>query len=125
MVVGAAVEPTGFNYASSKDSIIGVRDVVESVHYFAAKSAADGSLSYVGLDSEPTVVSEDPQTVEWTIAETATWSDGTPVTTDDIRAFHEAVVNPDHDVASRVGYEDIKALEIVDEKTFRAVFELT
>lgn len=123
VVVGEEDEPTGFNYASSKDSFIGVRDVVESVHYFAAKTRPDGSLSFVGLESEPTLVSEDPQVVEWTIADEATWSDGSPVTTADITYHYEAVVDPDHDVASRVGYEDIETLEVVDDKTFRATFK--
>lgn len=123
VVVGETDEPTGFNYASSKDSFIGVRDVVESVHYFAAKSRPDGSLDYVGLESEPKLVTESPQTVEWTIAEDASWSDGTPVTTADITYFYEGIVDPANDVASRIGYEDIESLQPIDDKTFRATFD--
>ena len=122
-VFGAEQEPSGFNYTSSKDSIVAVRDVIENIHYFASKSKPDGTLDYVGLESEPEVISSDPQVIEWKIAKDATWSDGKPVTTADI-AYHFAnVMDPKHEIASRVGYEQIKTLDDIDEKTFRATFD--
>lgn len=122
IVFGAEQEPSGFNYASSKDSIIAVRDVIENIFFFAVKSGPDGTLHYEGLASEPTLVSEEPQVVEWTISPDATWSDGTPVTTQDIQYHFDSVTNPDLPVATRVGYERIQTLELVDDKTFRATF---
>ena len=122
IVYGTSDEPTGFNYASSEDSALGVRDVIENIHYFAAKARPDGTLVYPGLKDEPTVVSESPQVIEWTIAEDSTWSDGTPVTTQDIQNFFAYVTDPEADIASRVGYEQIQELEVADDKTFRATF---
>lgn len=118
----AEQEPAGFNYNTSKDSLAVARDIITNIHYFAVKSGPDGSLHYPGLADEPQLVSEDPQVVEWTIHADATWSDGTPVTTEDIEFYLENMVDPDNDVASRVGYEQISDLEVVDDKTFRATF---
>jgi peptide/nickel transport system substrate-binding protein len=123
IVFAAEDEPSGFNYASSKDSTLAVRDIIENLFYFAAKSRPDGTLDYVGLAAEPSIISSDPQIIEWRIRPDATWSDGTPVTTEDIRYFFDNVTDPDNDVASRVGYDQIKKLELVDGKTFRAVFD--
>lgn len=122
IVIGAEVEPSGFNYATSKDSILGVRDVIENLHYFAAKSRPDGTLYYEGLASEPTIVSDKPQVVEWKINPDSTWSDGTPVTTQDIKYYFDNVTDLKNDVASRVGYDLISKLDLVDAKTFRATF---
>ncbi|WP_166665555.1 ABC transporter family substrate-binding protein [Kribbella caucasensis] len=122
IVFGAEDEPSGFNYATSKDSILGVRDVVENLFFFAAKSRPDGTLYYEGLAAEPAIVSDQPQIVEWKINPDSTWSDGTPVTTQDIKYYFDNVTNPKNDVASRVGYDLISKLDLVDAKTFRATF---
>lgn len=122
IVFGAEEEPSGFNYATSKDSTLAVRDVIENLFYFAAKSRPDGTLFYEGLAAEPTVVSQQPQVVEWKISPKSTWSDGTPVTTQDIQYFFTNITDPKNDVASRVGYDQISKLDLVDAKTFRATF---
>lgn len=122
IVFGAEEEPSGFNYATSKDSILAVRDVIENLFFFAAKSRPDSTLYYEGLVSEPTVVSQQPQVIEWKISPDSTWSDGTPVTTEDIKYFYDNITDAKNDVASRVGYDRISKLDLVDAKTFRATF---
>lgn len=122
VVVGAEQEPSGFNYASSKDSTIAVRDVIQNIFFFASRSRPDGTLDYPGLAREPVIVSQEPQVIEWTIAAEAMWSDGTPVTTADIESHFRNVTAPANAVASRAGYEQISALDVVDDKTFRATF---
>lgn len=122
IVFGAEEEPSGFNYATSKDSIIAVRDAIENIFFFAVKSRPDGTLTYPGLTGEPKIVSENPQVVEWQISPKATWSDGTSVTTADISYHFDNVTDPKQEVASRVGYENISELKVVDDKTFRATF---
>jgi peptide/nickel transport system substrate-binding protein len=123
IVFGTEDEPSGFNYATSKDSILAVRDVIENLFYFAAKARPDGTFDYVGLESEPRIVSASPQTIEWKIRADATWSDGTPVTTADIQYYFDNVINPKNDIGSRVGYDQIAKLDLVDTKTFRATFK--
>lgn len=136
LTYGADQEPTGFNTNTSKDNGTSVKNVVENLFFYAAKATPDFKLDYVGLEDEPEVVSESPQTVEWKIKEEAVWSDGTPVTTDDIEYYFNEIEKKDpskvteenakgyvNDVASHVGYDQITKFEKVDDKTFRATFD--
>ncbi|MGI8794936.1 MAG: ABC transporter family substrate-binding protein, partial [Acidimicrobiales bacterium] len=136
LVYGADQEPTGFNGSTSKDNGASVKNVIENIFYYAVKAKPDFTLDYVGLEGEPEVVGEDPQVVEWKIKKEAVWSDGTPVTVDDVQYYYEQTMkkdaskksdeNPDgfaNDVASRVGYDQITKFEKVNDKTFRATFD--
>jgi len=73
-------------------------------------------------DSTPTVnkdyftkielTSEDPQVVTYDINPKATWSDGTPITAEDLIAQWKAVngTNPAYNIAASNGYEDIASV---------------
>ncbi len=52
----------------------------------------------------------------------ATWSDGVPVTADDFAFTFETTMNPVLDITSRDGYDKMTGYEVVDEKTFLAIF---
>lgn len=136
LVYGADQEPTGFNGNTSKDNGTSVKNVLENLFFYAVKAKPDFGLEFTGLDGEPKVVSESPQTVEWVLNKDAVWSDGSPVTTDDIKYFFDTQEAKDpskvteenpkgyiHDVASHVGYDQITKLDVVDKKTFRATFD--
>nr|MDQ3305881.1 ABC transporter family substrate-binding protein [Actinomycetota bacterium] len=71
------------------------------------------------------LTSEDPQTIEYVIKEEAVWSDGTPISADDLIYLWENQngSNPNIDVASTTGYELIESVEgSEDGKTVTAVF---
>ena len=120
----AAEELAGFNINSEQDYNETARDVVVNVFFYAMKVAPDFTLTFPGLEggAPPRVVSTDPQVVEWAIAKDAVWSDGTPVTSEDLRYFYSQIVDKDSDVGTRVGYDQITNLEVVDDKTIRATF---
>jgi peptide/nickel transport system substrate-binding protein len=71
---------------------------------------------------QPEVVSEDPLTIEYTIHEDATWSDGEPVTAEDARWTYEQIMNEDNQIITRVGWELVEEFEAVDDKTVRITF---
>lgn len=136
LTYGADQEPTGFNGATSKDNGTSVKNVIENLFYFASKAKPDFSLVYVGLESEPKVVSQNPQVVEWKIKKAAVWDDGTPVTSTDLEYYYQQVEKKDpskvttdnpkgyvNDVASHTGYDQITKLEKVDDKTVRVTFD--
>ena len=136
LTYGAEQEPPGLNVNTAKDNGTAAKNVVESIFFYAVKARPDLSLDYVGLDGEPTVVSTNPQVVEWKIKQAASWDDGTPVTTDDVSYFFDQTEKKDpskvtadnpkgyvNDVASHVGYDQITKFEKVDAKTFRATFD--
>lgn len=52
----------------------------------------------------------------------AAWSDGIPVTADDFAFTYETTINPVLDITSRDGYDKMTGYEIVDDKTFLAIF---
>ena len=116
-------EPTGFNNGTSKDNGTSVVNIVTNLFYYAVKANPEFELDFVGLEGPPSVISEDPQVIEWKIKQEAVWSDGTPVTTADIQYHHESRIDPANDVASRIGHDQITKFEAVDDKTFRATFE--
>lgn len=75
------------------------------------------------LDGEPEVT-EDPFTVTYRLKDEATWSDGVPITAEDIRFTLETCRNDDFAIAVRAGCDkvDLEASEVVDDKTFKMVF---
>ena len=62
------------------------------------------------FESKPKLVSTRPQTVSFTYKDSAVWSDGKPVTCEDWKATWRVFVNPQFNVVSRAGYQDIKSV---------------
>jgi len=50
------------------------------------------------------------------------WTDGTPVTTKDVLAWWKLNMDPEFEVASRVGYEKIYDFKVVDDNTVVAIW---
>lgn len=59
------------------------------------------------------LTSTDPQVVTYTLADEATWSDGTPMTWQDFRAQWQALggTNPAFQIASSTGYSEVASVE--------------
>lgn len=84
------------------------------------------------------VVSQDPFTVRWTLNPAATWSDGTPVTSDDLEYYWQScngAVDEGEptieeggeeltgvDCLNTTGYDRVQTFTKVDDKTAEAVF---
>ncbi|MGH3325119.1 MAG: ABC transporter family substrate-binding protein [Streptomyces sp.] len=134
-------EPTGFNNITSKDNLLHLRHLMRHIWPFAYLSKPDFSLEATPVMAGPVeVVSEDPFTLEWKIAEEAIWDDDTPVSSDDFEWVYlscngkvdpgEPTVQDEEsgetvtgmDCASTSGYDQITEFEKVDGKTFRATF---
>ncbi len=60
--------------------------------------------------------------VKYNIHPDAAWADGTPVTADDFAFTYETIMNEQLDITTREGYNKMTSYEIVDDKTFVAVF---
>jgi peptide/nickel transport system substrate-binding protein len=58
----------------------------------------------------PKLVKRSPLTVTFQYSPKANWSDGTPVTCADLRATWQVYINPQNNVVSRTGYEDIRSV---------------
>jgi peptide/nickel transport system substrate-binding protein len=62
------------------------------------------------FEGKPRLVSRRPQTVTFAYKASAVWSDGKPVTCEDWKATWRVFVNPNYNVASRAGFEDIRTV---------------
>ncbi|MEA2703066.1 MAG: glutathione transport system substrate-binding protein [Actinomycetota bacterium] len=118
-------ELPGFNVNKAENETPTARDVAENVFFYAFKADPSYAKTFPGLDGgrPPTLVSTNPQVVEWKIRKEAVWSDGTPVTSEDLRYFQSQIVAKDSLSTAHEGYELMKDVTVVDDKTLRATFD--
>ena len=67
-------------------------------------------------------VSLDPLTVTFTIRDEAAWSDGTPVTGEDVRFTWRAMTDPGNRISSRAGWEEISEVRVPAPRRVEIVF---
>jgi peptide/nickel transport system substrate-binding protein len=72
--------------------------------------------------AKPRITSKSPLTVKFTYKNSAKWSDGKPVTGKDFRATWKVFTNPNNNVISRTGWEDIRSVSGTG-KTVTVVFK--
>jgi peptide/nickel transport system substrate-binding protein len=59
------------------------------------------------FEANPKLLKEEPLTVTATFKKSAVWSDGKPITAQDFVATYRTIMNPQWDITSREGFEDI------------------
>jgi len=62
-------------------------------------------------------VSADGLTITWKLKDCLFWSDGTPLTSADVKFTWEAIVDPGNAVATKTGYDKIASVETPDDLT--------
>lgn len=62
-------------------------------------------------------VSEDGLTITWKLKDCLFWSDGTPITSEDVKFTWELVMDPGNAPTSRTGYDKIESIETPDDLT--------
>jgi peptide/nickel transport system substrate-binding protein len=119
VTLGIYQEPETLN------TYIGVQTVVTYVHKPFAEYLIDvndkGEYFPVLVEEVPTVqnkgVSADGLTITYKLKKNLKWSDGTPVTSEDIKFTWEAIVNPKNLMKSRSGYDLIESVRTPDAHT--------
>ncbi len=88
---------------------------------------ADGTLIPIlaaGLPSmENGDVSDDARSVIWRLQPTLRWSDGEPLTADDVVFTYKFITNPTVAAVTAQYYRDIRSVEAVDENTVKIIFK--
>jgi len=82
----------------------------------------DFSIKPYMFQGETKVVSKRPFTLVGTIRKNAKWSDGKPVTVDDLIFTWKLYIDPKNEVAGRSGWDSIRRIVKVNAKTFRIIF---
>ncbi|MGH3134299.1 MAG: ABC transporter substrate-binding protein [Gaiellaceae bacterium] len=84
--------------------------VLNNVWYGGQIRDAKGQLQPRLFAGKPKVAKQSPLTITFKYKPTAVWSDGRPVTGADFRATWQVYVNPQNNVISRTGWEDIRSV---------------
>ncbi len=112
-------EPASLNQYLAVAAI--VRQVADATTAGLTTLDAAGNFQPVLAAELPTLdnggVSEDYLTVTWTLRPDLKWSDGEPLTSDDIKFTWEAVSNPDSGNVLSLGFDRIDSIETPDELT--------
>jgi peptide/nickel transport system substrate-binding protein len=105
--------PPNYNYNQLDGALDDNNRVISALMPYAFDFSAD-STPTVNKDyfTKIELTSEDPQVVTYDINPKATWSDGTPITAEDLIAQWKAVngTNPAYNIAASNGYEDIASV---------------
>lgn len=116
--------PTGaapHSALSDKDYLAAAPVIEPLIHY-----AADGSLVPNLIEAVPSVEAgtraEDASWCEMTLLEGLLWSDGTPVTSDDIIFTWQWVTNPSNSASKAEIWASITNIEAVDDRTVHVEF---
>jgi peptide/nickel transport system substrate-binding protein len=62
--------------------------------------------------ASPKIVKSNPLTVTFAYAKNANWSDGKPITGADFLATYKTIMNPNYDITSREGWQDIQSVKV-------------
>ncbi|MCC6166954.1 MAG: peptide ABC transporter substrate-binding protein, partial [Caldilineaceae bacterium] len=87
----------------------------------------DGNLAPTLAEDIPTVanggISEDLLSVTWKLKEGVVWSDGTPLTAEDLVFTWQYCTHPEVGCASATSYEGVTNVEAVDDLTVKITFD--
>ena len=118
VVIGLEQEITNFNNLTAADQLLAGRQIMRAVWPTCVRVRPDFSFEPYFCESLPTVITEDPLVVEYRLREDATWSDGIPVSSDDLVFFFENCNEAGDDCGSTAGFDSAE-LEVVDDKAVR------
>lgn len=105
LVWGAEQEPPALNNWTNSGNTVWTGIVTTPVLQSLMIYKPDFSYEPQLLAKLPELISESPQVARYELDPNAAWDDGSPVTADDVQATLDAVLNPDSDVVSRLGYD--------------------
>lgn len=129
LTIGYEQEPAILNPLIEGGDMMATKDVLSQVLLGLVRIKPDFTYEPMLAEEIPTVenggVTENPFTVTWKIKEEAVWSDGTPVSADDVKFTYDTIMSDKWKILSKAGYEDVEKCEVVDPKTVKFTFKKT
>jgi peptide/nickel transport system substrate-binding protein len=122
IVTGIDQEPAVLNRMLSEGQLAVTNDTTAGISEPVIGIQPDLSYAPVLAEAMPEVVSEDPMILEYKLKEGLTWSDGEPLTSADAKWTFDQIMNPDNNIFSREGWQDVESFETLDERTVRMTF---
>ena len=122
LIVGVDQEPQVLSRYSPSGVAQSTSNTTAGLMEFPVRIMPDLSYAPLLAAEMPKLIGENPQIVEYRLKDGLTWSDGKPLTSADAKWTFEQIMNPDNQIASRAGWEDIERFETPDDLTVRITF---
>src|SRR5438132_1951937 len=103
--------------------ISGTKLALRGLLYTDDKGAFEGELASDVPSTQNGGISADGKTITYKLRPNITWHDGQPATSADVVYTWKAIMQPDHNVASRYGYDRIDTVEAPDAQTVSVRFK--
>ncbi|MBA2642042.1 MAG: peptide ABC transporter substrate-binding protein, partial [Actinobacteria bacterium] len=112
VIIGHDQEPVTLNFyiteGNAYTTSLAMNPVLASASVYNQKAKLVPFL----VTAPPKLLKSNPLTVTFTYKPTATWSDGKPITGADFMATYRTIMNPNFDITSREGWEDIASIKV-------------
>ncbi len=127
LTIGYEQEPQILNSFITGGDMMATKDVESNVLLGLIRIKPDFSYEPMLAESIPDLanggVTENPFTVTWKLKPNAVWSDGVPVSADDLKFTFDTIMSDKWQILSRAGYEEIEKAEVIDPKTVKFTFK--
>lgn len=127
LTVGYEQEPQILNSFITGGDMMSTKDVESNVLLGLVRIKPDFTYEPMLAEAIPDIanggVTENPFTVTWKIRKEAVWSDGKPVTADDVKFTWDTIMSSKWQILSKSGYEEITKAEVIDPKTVKLTFK--
>jgi peptide/nickel transport system substrate-binding protein len=112
VIIGHDQEPVTLNFyiteGNAYTTSLAMNPVLASASYYNQKAQL---VPYLHA-GKPKITKANPLTVQFSYKPTAKWSDGRQLTGADFRATYNTIMNPNFDITSREGWEDIASIRV-------------
>jgi peptide/nickel transport system substrate-binding protein len=122
VIIGHDQEPTVLNPYITPGNAYATALVVNPVLANGMIYNQKATLVPYLFDGAPKLLKSDPLTVSFKYKANATWSDGKPVTGADFVTTYKTIMNPNWDITSRTGFEDMASVK-ASGKSVKVVFK--
>src|SRR5262245_27261770 len=111
VVIGADQEPVTLNFYLTEGNSYTTSLAVSPILAAGMVYNQNAKLVPFLFDDEPKVLKSNSLTVTFKYKASAKWSDGKPLTGNDFVATYRTIMNPNWDITSREGWEDIASVK--------------
>jgi peptide/nickel transport system substrate-binding protein len=112
VIIGHDQEPVTLNFYITEGNAYTTSLAMNPVLASASVYNQNAKLTPYLVDGAPKITKSNPLTVTFKYKANAKWSDGKQITGADFRATYNTYMNPNFDITSREGWEDIQSIRV-------------
>ncbi len=112
IIIGHDQEPVTLNFYITEGNAYTTSLAMNPVLASASVYDQNAKLQPFLVAGAPKIVKSDPLTVSFAYKPAAKWSDGKQITGADFMATYRTIMNPNFDITSREGWEDIQKITV-------------